>query len=90
MLIDKLVFAFHFVKAVLLHAKRTRQFLLSLIIHFCRYEPSIDINSVPVELLTQPSGFPQRLENLEIQENENGHGKVMEHIKMAKVMEFCN
>ena len=27
------------------------------------------------------SGFPQRLENLE---NENGHGKVMEHAKLAK------
>ena len=27
------------------------------------------------------SGFPRRLENLE---NENGHGKVMEHEKLAK------
>ena len=27
------------------------------------------------------TGFPQRLENLE---NENGHGKVMEHAKLAK------
>ena len=27
------------------------------------------------------SEFPQRLENLE---NENGHGKVMEHEKLAK------
>ena len=27
------------------------------------------------------TGFPQRLENLE---NENGHGKVMEHEKLTK------
>ena len=31
--------------------------------------------------------FPRRLENLE---NEDGHGKVMEHEKLAKVMEFCD
>ena len=34
------------------------------------------------------TGFPQRLEFLEILENVNGHGKVMEHEK--KVMEFCD
>ena len=33
------------------------------------------------------TGFPQRLNNLE---NENGHGKVMEHEKLPKVMEFCD
>ena len=30
---------------------------------------------------SQCSGFPRRLENLE---NENGHGKVMKHEKLAK------
>ena len=39
---------------------------------------------VVLSLLT---GFPQRLENLE---NESGHGKVMEHEKLAKkIREFC-
>ena len=32
-------------------------------------------------------GFPWRLENLE---NENGHGKVMEHEIFPKVMKFCD
>ena len=32
-------------------------------------------------------GFPQRLENLQ---NESGDGKVMEHKKFPKVMEFCD
>ena len=32
------------------------------------------------------SGFPRRLENLE---NENGHGKVMEHKTLVKGVEFC-
>ena len=34
-----------------------------------------------LSMFTVISGFPQRLENLE---NENGHGKVMEHEKLAK------
>ena len=36
--------------------------------------------------------FQQRLENLEILENRNGHGKVMEMEgeKRQKVMEFCD
>ena len=31
--------------------------------------------------MVRDTGFPQRLENLE---NENGHGKVMEHAKLSK------
>ena len=35
----------------------------------------------PGKAESSPAGFPRRLENLE---NENGHGKVMEHAKLAK------
>ena len=35
--------------------------------------------------------FTQRTENLEILENKNGHGKVMDHKKNCQeVMEFCD
>ena len=36
---------------------------------------------IKYQILDLLSGFPRRLENLE---NENGHGKVMEHAKLAK------
>ena len=41
-------------------------------------------------ILRPKAGFPQRRENLEVPENLNGHVKVMEHEKLAKVMKFCD
>ena len=39
------------------------------------------VNNKPCTCNNYGSGFPQKLENLG---NENGHGKVMEHEKLAK------